>query len=52
MIQENENDTHFGSIDISPLLYHDTAIYCMTILQMDRAFFQNHNYVRTKQLQN
>ena len=23
------NDTHFGCIDISPPLYHDTAIYCM-----------------------
>ena len=34
------NDTHFGCIDISPALYHATAIYCMIqyswFLQMDR----------------
>ena len=33
------NDTQSGCIDILPLLYHDTAIYCMIQLKYELADF-------------
>ena len=52
------NDTHFGCINISPPLYHDTAIYCMIatvwliFADGQRLFPKLLCFIPTKQLQN